>query len=199
LQQKSAPQHNTALQHNTTPQHNTTAQQNMPSNQHMAATSGTGPLAIARLIDRVARTVQGAAYRAGLNPAQWAALRYFACANRFSRTLSAFARYHATSLGTASQTVKALVAKGLLERRADARDRRRQHLVPSAAGRRLLERDPLGLVARAAETLPGERRRDVLDAVEAIVAEPDRAAAAPDSPACWPPSASRRRSSTGSA
>ncbi len=45
----------------------------------------------------------------GLTAAQWTALRYFARANCFSRTVSAFADYHATTRGTASQTVKGLV------------------------------------------------------------------------------------------
>ena len=89
----------------------------------------------------------------GLTPAQWTALRYFARANRFSRTVSAFAEYHATTRGTASQTVKALVARGCLRRSPSERDRRSVRFDLTAAGRRWLRRDPLEGLVRAAGTL----------------------------------------------
>ncbi len=60
----------------------------------------------------------------GLTAAQWTALRYFARANCFSRTVSAFADYHATTRGTASQTVKSLVTQGLLTRTRSKSDAR---------------------------------------------------------------------------
>jgi hypothetical protein len=45
----------------------------------------------------------------GLTANQWNALRYFAEANRFSRTVSAYAAYNATTRGTASQTIKLIL------------------------------------------------------------------------------------------
>ncbi len=124
---------------------------------------------LASLIDRVGHALHGASYAAGLNPAQWAALRYFARANRFSRTPGAFARYHATSPGTASQTVKSLVDKGLLERRRDPRDGRRRELRPSPAGARVLVLDPLAHVDRAAAALPAECRDQAGEALGAVL------------------------------
>ena len=43
-------------------------------------------------------------------------LRYFARANTFSRTPSAFAEFQATTRGTASQAIKVLEARGYLAR-----------------------------------------------------------------------------------
>ena len=51
--------------------------------------------AVAELIAHLVYIAHGDGFVAGLTPAQWAALRYFASANRFSRTPSAFAEFHA--------------------------------------------------------------------------------------------------------
>ena len=56
--------------------------------------------------------MQAEGYDGELSPAQWMALRYFARANPFSRTPSAFAAFQATTRGTASQAIKALEASG---------------------------------------------------------------------------------------
>ena len=113
---------------------------------------------ISRLLEQLGRSAYAEAFSEGLNPAQWAGLRYFANANRFSRTVSAFAAYHGTTLGTASQTVKSLVDKGVIERKADPDDKRRQQVFVSQAGEELLRHDPLDILARAAASLSeGER------------------------------------------
>lgn len=67
-----------------------------------------------------------------LTATQWMVLRYFARANRFSRTVSAFAEYHASTRGTASQTIKGLVQRGYLERTRSETDGRsvRHDLTP---------------------------------------------------------------------
>jgi DNA-binding MarR family transcriptional regulator len=58
----------------------------------------------ASLVDRLARAVHCLQYAEGLNPAQWVALRYLGCANRYSRTPTGLAEFLATTKGTASQT-----------------------------------------------------------------------------------------------
>ncbi len=78
-----------------------------------------------------------------LTAAQWAALRYFARANRFSRTPSAFAEFHATTRGTASQTVKSLVALDLLARRDHDHDGRSTVIEVTEAGEAQLRADPM--------------------------------------------------------
>src|SRR5256714_13007018 len=66
----------------------------------------------AELLLLVGRLVQAGGYDGELSPAQWMALRFFARANSFSRTPSAFAEFQATTRGTASQAIKALEAGG---------------------------------------------------------------------------------------
>src|SRR5437016_14383870 len=70
----------------------------------------------AELLLLAGRLVQAEGYDGELSPAQWMALRYFARANPFSRTPSAFAEFQATTRGTASQAIKALEAGGYLVR-----------------------------------------------------------------------------------
>ncbi len=55
--------------------------------------------AVAELMEQLGHCACSEAFSAGLNPAQWSALRYFQRANRFSRTVSAFAQYHGTTRG----------------------------------------------------------------------------------------------------
>ena len=70
----------------------------------------------AELLLQVGRLVQAEGYDGELSPAQWMALRFFARANPFSRTPSAFAESQATTRGTATQAIKALEAGGYLVR-----------------------------------------------------------------------------------
>ena len=60
----------------------------------------------------------------GLTPGQWAILRYFAHANRFSQTPSAFAAFHGTTRGSDSQAIKSLVKKGYLHQARSESDGR---------------------------------------------------------------------------
>src|SRR5207245_5642370 len=60
----------------------------------------------AELLLLVGRLVQAEGYDGELSPAQWMALRFFARANSFSRTPSAFAEFQATTRGTASQAIR---------------------------------------------------------------------------------------------
>lgn len=117
-----------------------------------------GDRATAELIAHVLRATSSLAFSCGLNPAQWAAMRYFAQAEIESRSVVAFARYHRTTKGTASQTIAALLKKGLLDRRPCDRDRRSASLELTDQGRALLESDPLNELADAAGLLsPNER------------------------------------------
>ena len=78
----------------------------------------------AELLLLVGRLVQAEGYDGELSPAQWMARRYFARANPFSRTPSAFAAFQATTRGTASQAIKALEAGGYLVRQRSKADGR---------------------------------------------------------------------------
>lgn len=110
--------------------------------------------AIADLVFHLGRIATGEGLVEGLTAAQWAALRYFAKANRFSRTPSAFAAFHGTTRGTASQTIKSIETLGYLIRMRSEEDRRSVQLVLTEKAKDILENDPLESLVRAADSLP---------------------------------------------
>src|SRR5262249_12745354 len=103
----------------------------------------------AELLLLVGRLVQAEAYDGKLSPAQWMALRYFARANTFSRTPSAFAEFQATPRGTASQAIKGLEAGGYLVRQRSKADGRSVSLRLTSKGKKALARDPFEVLVRA--------------------------------------------------
>jgi DNA-binding MarR family transcriptional regulator len=119
----------------------------------------------ASLVDRLARAVHCLQYAEGLNPAQWVALRYLGCANRYSRTPTGLAEFLATTKGTASQTLKSLEQKGYVQRSEHATDRRKCLIELTDSGREVLARDPLRRVQAAAAGCEGE-----LDSAIAVLA-----------------------------
>lgn len=124
---------------------------------------------IAELVDRLGRMAHGLQYVAGLNPAQWEALRFIARANRYSRSPGAIARYLGTTRGTVSQTLIALETKGYIRRlRCDA-DRRALTVDLTDTGRALIENDPLCLVLRAADALDYEAQSQLADGLDGLV------------------------------
>ncbi len=118
-----------------------------------------GDPAVARmtsLVDRLGRAVHCLQFADGLNPAQWAVLRYLDRANRYSRTPTAISEYLGTTRGTVSQTIKALEAKGMIGRETNGRDRRAVLLQLTGEGKAALENDPLHCVASVAGMLGDE-------------------------------------------
>ncbi len=113
---------------------------------------------LARLIEQVGKAAYNLGFTPGLNPAQWAALRYFDEASVERRTVTGFAQFQGTTKGTASQTVAALVRKGRLKRVGDKVDRRVHRLVLTEASEALLKSDPLQQLSRALETLSQKER-----------------------------------------
>src|SRR5436305_13895081 len=103
----------------------------------------------AELLLLVGRLVQADSYEGELSPAQWMALRFFARANSFSRTPSAFAEFQATTRGTASQAIKALEAGGYLARRPSQADGRSVTLRLTNKGKKALARDPFEVLVPA--------------------------------------------------
>jgi DNA-binding MarR family transcriptional regulator len=97
----------------------------------------------------------------GLTPAQLSALRYLARANPMSRTASALAAYQATTRGTVSQTVKALVRAGYLERTPLPSDRRSVRLDLTSAGWAALLGAPDDRLVVALARLPEAQRRSL--------------------------------------
>jgi len=126
---------------------------------HRGDTPPPGPDRLAELLVHVGRTARGEdGAGAQLNAAQWTALRFFARANRVSRTPSAFASFQATTRGTASQTIKTLEARGLLARRRAEHDGRSVYFEVTEAGRARLAQDPLRHLTAALARLDADDR-----------------------------------------
>lgn len=118
-------------------------------NEHETSARG-----VADLIVHLGRVAAGDGFISGLTAVQWTTLRYFARANRFSRTVSAFAEFHATTRGTASQTIKGLVADHYLTRTPSESDGRSTRLELTDKARAILADDPFESLVQAAATLP---------------------------------------------
>ena len=109
---------------------------------------------ISELILHLGRVASGDGAVHGLSSGQWAALRYFARANRFSRTPSAFAAFQGTTRGTASQIIKSLVAKNYLTQTRSKDDGRSVSIDLTDKAKAVIDDDPLEVLVRAADDLP---------------------------------------------
>lgn len=135
----------------------------------------TDPNLLSVKLERTMRLYQATGYRADLRPAQWQALRFFATAPAAQRTVSELARARASTMGTTSITVTALVDRGLLERAAGHRN---VGLKVTPAGLQLLDdADPARKLETTIAELPaGERATldralsDIISALEPAVA-----------------------------
>lgn len=125
--------------------------------------------AIAELIERLSRRIQGAAYAHDLKPAQWSALRYYARAERTARTIRAFAAVHASSHSAASQIVTGLKRKRLLVSSTSKQDGREQVVELTAAGARLLRHDPLKPISAALRQLTEREQRLLLKSLQRLL------------------------------
>jgi DNA-binding MarR family transcriptional regulator len=123
----------------------------------------------AELLVQVGRLVQAEGYDGELSPAQWMALRFFARANSFSRTPSAFAEFQATTRGTATQAIKALEADGYLVRQPSKADRRSVSLRLTSKGKKALARDPFEVLVRAVDSLDATERTAMRRALHQVL------------------------------
>ncbi|ABE61546.1 transcriptional regulator, MarR family [Nitrobacter hamburgensis X14] len=126
-------------------------------------------LETAYLIGRLDRLARSGVNVAGLNPAQWEALRYLSRANRFSRTPAALADYAGSTRGTISQTLIALEQKGLASRQASRRDGRSVELALTRRGEAVLRNDPLKRLAGDIAVATGGDPGALLATLQAIL------------------------------
>ena len=127
--------------------------------------------AIGELVFHLGRIASGEGFVEGLTAAQWAVLRYLAQANRFSRTPSAFAAFHVTTRGTASQTIKSLETQGYLTRMPSEDDRRSISLVLTEKARGILSNDPFESLVRAVDSLPPSVQGHFADALQRMLGQ----------------------------
>lgn len=126
--------------------------------------------ATAELLDALFRRYHVEAFTGGLNPAQWAALRFFSRDLTDSKTAVSLARFQGVSRASANDTVRALVRKGLLARMVSAEDGRRQEVSVTEQGAEVLQGDPLALLSTPINGLPDEVRRDFAGVVSQLLA-----------------------------
>ena len=131
----------------------------------------TGTDEIAELLVYLGRAARGGDTGSDLTAAQWTALRFFARANDMSRTPSAFASFHATTRGTASQTVKSLLHKGFLARYEAPDDRRSFRYDLTDAGRLVMRGDPLRVLSEAIDRLDAGLKSVLRQALPALAGE----------------------------
>ena len=135
----------------------------------MSTKADMGESVVAELISQLGRIAHGEGFVGGLTPVQWSVLRYFSRANQFSRTVSAFAEFHGTTRGTASQTVKSMVNRGYLIRTRSRRDGRSVRLDLTGKGEKALADDPFEILVRAARALSPTARSSLERALGRMV------------------------------
>jgi DNA-binding MarR family transcriptional regulator len=126
-------------------------------------------LEAAYLIDRLERLARSGEAEAGLNPAQWEALRFLARANRFSRNPAALATYLGSTRGTVSQTLIALQAKGFITREPNARDKRSLDLTLTKQAEEILTKDPLLAMAQDIAEATGSASAALVSSLQAML------------------------------
>ena len=114
------------------------------------------------LLDRVSRFIHSLQQAEGLRPAQWEALRYLGQASRYSRSPSAVTAYLHATRSPVSQVINSLVARGLVDRQPNPKDKRGVCLSVTEKGLDVLKRDPLNRVSSAVYALEEEPHRGAI-------------------------------------
>ena len=127
------------------------------------------PQLLADLLIHLARRAAAPVTASKLTAAQWSALRYFAHASDSSCTPSAFAEFHGTTRGTASQTVKSLVSEGLLSRTTNPEDKRSVAFRITSSGQRVLTADPAAKLMNAIAHLSDSRQKQLQQDVQQLI------------------------------
>lgn len=135
----------------------------------MAAPSNVSARTVAELVVQLGCLARADGLVADLTLAQWTALRYFSRANRFSRTVSAFAEFHGTTRGTASQTIKNLVQSDYLTRKRSKTDGRSIDFTLTRRSTKLLAEDPFETLVAAAGALSNSASQTVARSLERML------------------------------
>ncbi|MGZ8217101.1 MarR family winged helix-turn-helix transcriptional regulator [Methylomagnum sp.] len=125
-------------------------------------------------LERIANLIRTDVRRTGiasrLQPVQLEALHYLSRCNQYSNTPVAVAEFLGLTKGTVSQTLGVLEANRLIEKQADARDRRVVHLNLSELGKQVVtESIPPQVFRTAVEGLSAREEESVLDTLTLIL------------------------------
>src|SRR5690606_32991852 len=126
------------------------------------------------LLDRVSRLIHSLQQAEGLRPAQWEALRYLSQANRYSRSPSAVTAFLNATRSPVSQVINSLVARGLVDRHPNPKDKRGVCLSVTQKGRDVLQRDPLNRVSAAVYALEDSAREAIELGLGSLLSEMQR-------------------------
>lgn len=126
---------------------------------------------VAELLAHLGRMTCSDDFVEDLTPAQWTVLRYFSRANRFSRTPSAFAEFHGTTRGTASQTIQSLTAQCYLIQTRSETDGRSILLELTDKAWDTLSNDPFETLVEAVGALPPSARDLLANVLERMVGQ----------------------------
>lgn len=128
--------------------------------------------ACAQVVQHIVNVIDSQSFSMGLNPAQWAALRYFREANVSSSTIKAFAEFNGTTIGTTSRTVSVLEKKGLVNKTVDTRAGfgaiKAVTVRVTERGIEVLKSDPLFLLSSSIAKLPRATRDALFEALGLI-------------------------------
>lgn len=123
---------------------------------------------VARLLEQTARAVYEARGPKAIHAGQWAVLRYLARAGRQARTVGGVATYLGVTHAPASRAVASLARKDLVTVKADAEDRRIRRIDLTAAGKALLDHDPVHRLTAAIEALSSDKQKEFATTLEAL-------------------------------
>jgi DNA-binding MarR family transcriptional regulator len=139
--------------------------------------------ALSELLEHVGRLISAASFTGGLTPAQWNLLRYLYRANDTARTITSFAKFHATTKSSASQTARVLIGKELITVVPSGIDSRSKRLDLTPQGQDYLAADPLLRLGQALEAIAPERLEDFAEILTLLVKQVFQLAEAAPSPA----------------
>ena len=127
------------------------------------------PAGVSALFEQASRLIHGLGFAGGLTPAQWVALRYFAEAPPFSRTMASLARYQGLTLAPVTRTVRTLIDKGYVDRHPNPRSKRADLVIVNPAGRKLLESDPRARLVDIIAQIPPDERETLARSMKTIL------------------------------
>ena len=132
--------------------------------------AGKIEIGLSLLLEQTARSIYDKKGPTDIHRGQWAALRYFARANRSSRTVSGLARYLDVTPGPASRAVKSLLRHNYIISEPNEKDRRSPIFSLSPAGQAVLSEDPIKRLAHAIATLDSARKTCLAESLEHLYA-----------------------------
>lgn len=121
--------------------------------------------AISEFVEQFSRRISSAAPNRELTRFQWRALRYYGRAYKEARTIQGFAKAHAISVGRATQIVRQLRRKRLLSCNSRSLELAAGIKV-TAAGAKVLRRDPQRLIHAALRGLSASERRALITSLK---------------------------------